>query len=123
MRSFRIKRGFVDWDWYFSERMETSSECEKDTKRKDQRNIVQKLCTNSKWASNQNTKKAKGHVCQQETRDYSVQAELVNFTSLLESILLNSAIMICKEGAKYATKKYLPPPSKLRGVTFHRLPF
>ena len=24
-----------------------------------------------------------------------------------------------KEGAKYAAKKYLPPPSKMLGVTFH----
>ena len=26
---------------------------------------------------------------------------------------------ICIEGAKYAVSKYLPPPSKMRGVTFH----
>ena len=26
-----------------------------------------------------------------------------------------------KEGAKYAAKKYLPPPSKLSGITFHFL--
>ena len=25
------KRGLVNWDWYFGERMETSSVCEKDT--------------------------------------------------------------------------------------------
>ena len=24
-----------------------------------------------------------------------------------------------KEGAKYAAKKYLPPPSKMHGITFH----
>ena len=29
------KRGLVIWDWYFGERMETNSECEKDTKIKD----------------------------------------------------------------------------------------
>ena len=38
------KWGLVYWDWYFGERMETSSMCEKDMKRKDQQNIVQKLC-------------------------------------------------------------------------------
>ena len=27
----------------------------------------------------------------------------------------------CIEGAKYAAKKYLPPPSKMRGITFHFL--
>ena len=35
MRAFRKKRVLVNWDWYFGERMETSSLCEKDKKRKD----------------------------------------------------------------------------------------
>ena len=47
MRAFRKKSGLVNWDWYFSERMETSSMCGKDTKRKDQQNIVQKLCVHT----------------------------------------------------------------------------
>ena len=34
MCAFRKKRGLVNWDWYFGERMETSNVCEKDTKRK-----------------------------------------------------------------------------------------
>ena len=35
MHAFRKNRGLVNWDWYFGERMETNSVCEKDTKRKD----------------------------------------------------------------------------------------
>ena len=38
------KRGLVNWDWYFGERMETSSVCEKDKKRKDRQKFLQKLC-------------------------------------------------------------------------------
>ena len=33
MRAFRKKRGLVIWDWYVGKRMESSSVCEKDTKR------------------------------------------------------------------------------------------
>ena len=29
------KRGLVNWEWYFGERMETFSVCEKDKKRKE----------------------------------------------------------------------------------------
>ena len=32
---------------------------------------------------------------------------------------INKQSINFKEGAKYAAKKYLPPPSKMRGVTFH----
>ena len=35
MRAFKKKRGLVNWDWYFGERMEISSMCEKGTKRKE----------------------------------------------------------------------------------------
>ena len=34
MRAFQKKRGLDSWDWYFGERTESSSVCEKDTKRK-----------------------------------------------------------------------------------------
>ena len=44
MRAFRKKRVLVNWDWYFGERMETSSLCEKDKKRKGRQNFVQKQC-------------------------------------------------------------------------------
>ena len=33
MRAVRKKRGLVNWDWCFGERMETNSVCEKDKKR------------------------------------------------------------------------------------------
>ena len=33
MHAFRKKRGLVNWDWYFGERMDISSLCEKDKKR------------------------------------------------------------------------------------------
>ena len=56
MGAFRKKRGLVNWDWYFSERMETSSVCEKDKKRQGRQNFVQKLCTHSKWANEQTVK-------------------------------------------------------------------
>ena len=31
------KKGLVNWDWYFCERMDANKVCEKDTKRKDWR--------------------------------------------------------------------------------------
>ena len=61
MRAFRKKRGFVNWDWCFGVRMETSSMCEKDTKRKNRRYpkcttffmSAIKLCNENKLTENQ----------------------------------------------------------------------
>ena len=62
MHAFR-KRGLVNWDQYFSERMETSSVCEKDKKRKVRQNFVQELCVHTVNRQTTNTKKELQIVC------------------------------------------------------------
>ena len=37
----------VNWDWYIGERMETGSVCEKEKKKKERQNFVQKLCVHT----------------------------------------------------------------------------
>ena len=51
----------------------------------------------------------------------SMKRPLLNFSQTNMFVLNMGTIrtLIFKKGAKYAAKKYLPPPSKMRGVTFH----
>ena len=43
MRAFRKKRGLDKWDWFFSERMETSRVCEKETKKKGTLKLINSM--------------------------------------------------------------------------------